>query len=389
MRTICVVTGTRAEYGLMRWLMRELQTDGEFRLQVIATGAHLSPEFGLTAREIEADGITIDRSVEMLLSSDTAVGIVKSMGLGMIGFADALHEMHPDLVVVLGDRFELLSVVSAALVARIPVAHLHGGEATEGAFDESIRHAITKMSHVHFVAAEPYRRRVIQLGEDPTRVFTVGGLGLDNIRRVPLLSRGELEQALDFSFGQRSLMITFHPATLDGTSSATQMTELLSALDGLADTQLLFTMPNADTESRSLIALIEGFVASHANARAYTSLGTQKYLSCIAQVDGVVGNSSSGLLEVPSFRKGTINVGDRQGGRLKAASVIDCDPTAASIGAALQTLYSPAFQASLASVANPYGTGGASAEIVRILRTLPLDGLIKKTFHDLSVDSGE
>ena len=217
MRTICVVTGTRAEYGLMRWLIRELQTDGEFRLQVIATGAHLSPEFGLTAREIEADGITIDRSVEMLLSSDTAVGIAKSMGLGMIGFADALHEMHPDLVVVLGDRFELLSVVSAALVARIPVAHLHGGEATEGAFDESIRHAITKMSHVHFVAAEPYRRRVIQLGEDPTRVFTVGGLGLDNIRRVPLLSRGELEQALDFSFGQRSLMITFHPATLDGT----------------------------------------------------------------------------------------------------------------------------------------------------------------------------
>ena len=389
MRTICVVTGTRAEYGLMRWLMRELQADGEFRLQVIATGAHLSPEFGLTAREIEADGIKIDRSVEMLLSSDTAVGIAESMGLGMIGFADALHEMHPDLVVVLGDRFELLSVVSAALVARIPVAHLHGGEATEGAFDESIRHAITKMSHVHFVAAEPYRLRVIQLGEDPARVFTVGGLGLDNIRRVPLLSRGELEQALDFSFGQRSLMITFHPATLDGTSSATQMTELLSALDGLADTQLLFTMPNADTESRSLIALIEGFVASHANARAYTSLGTQKYLSCIAQVDGVVGNSSSGLLEVPSFRKGTINVGDRQGGRLKAASVIDCDPTAASIGAALQTLYSPAFQASLASVENPYGTGGASAEIVRILRTLPLDGLIKKTFHDLSVDSGE
>lgn len=389
MRTICVVTGTRAEYGLMRWLMRELQADGEFRLQVIATGAHLSPEFGLTAREIEADGIKIDRSVEMLLSSDTAVGIAKSMGLGMIGFADALHEMHPDLVVVLGDRFELLSVVSAALVARIPVAHLHGGEATEGAFDESIRHAITKMSHVHFVAAEPYRRRVIQLGEDPARVFTVGGLGLDNIRRVPLLPRAELEQALDFSFGQRSLMITFHPATLDGTSSSTQMTELLAALDGLADTQLLFTMPNADTESRSLIALIEGFVASHANARAYTSLGTQKYLSCIAQVDGVVGNSSSGLLEVPSFRKGTINVGDRQGGRLKAASVIDCDPTAASIGAALQTLYSPTFQTSLASVENPYGTGGASAEIVRILRTLPLDGLIKKTFHDLSVDSGE
>ena len=389
MRTICVVTGTRAEYGLMRWLMRELQADGEFRLQVIATGAHLSPEFGLTAREIEADGIKIDRSVEMLLSSDTAVGIAKSMGLGMIGFADALHEMHPDLVVVLGDRFELLSVVSAALVARIPVAHLHGGEATEGAFDESIRHAITKMSHVHFVAAEPYRRRVIQLGEDPARVFTVGGLGLDNIRRVPLLPRAELEQALDFSFGQRSLMITFHPATLDGTSSSTQMTELLAALDGLADTQLLFTMPNADTESRALIALIEGFVASHANARAYTSLGTQKYLSCIAQVDGVVGNSSSGLLEVPSFRKGTINVGDRQGGRLKAASVIDCDPTAASIGAALQTLYSPTFQTSLASVENPYGTGGASAEIVRILRTLPLDGLIKKTFHDLSVDSGE
>jgi len=389
MKKICVVTGTRAEYGLMRWLMRELQADAEFTLQVIATGAHLSPEFGLTAREIEGDGIRIDRSVEMLLSSDTAVGIAKSMGLGMIGFADALNELQPDLVIVLGDRFELLSVVAAALVARIPVAHLHGGEATEGAFDESIRHAITKMSHLHFVAAEPYRRRVVQLGEDPARVFTVGGLGLDNIRRVPLLPRAELEQALDFSFGRRSLMITFHPATLDSASSATQMSELLTALDALADMQLLFTMPNADTESRALIALIEDFVASHANARAYTSLGTQKYLSCIAQVDGVLGNSSSGLLEVPSFHKGTINIGDRQGGRLKAASVIDCEPTTASIAAALHTLYSPAFQASLASVVNPYGTGGASAEIVRILRTLPLDGLIKKTFHDLSVDSDE
>jgi len=383
MRKICVITGTRAEYGLLRWVMQGFLEAPGIELQIIATGMHLSPEFGLTWREIEKDGFVINRKVEMLTSSDTPVGIAKSMGLGMIGFADVLAELRPDLIVVLGDRFEIFAAVAAAMVARIPVAHIHGGEATEGLIDEAIRHSISKMSHLHFVAAEEYRNRVIQLGEAPERVFLVGGLGIDNIKRLALLDRTALEDSLGCSLGRRSLLVTFHPVTLEVATAQEQITELLAALAELQDTRLIFTLPNADTDGRMLIRQIEEFVACHDNARAYTSLGQLRYLSCIAQVDGVVGNSSSGLLEVPSFRKGTINIGDRQRGRLQATSVLNSAPERSAIRAALERLYSPQFQANLADVRNPYGEGGASEKIVAAILACNLDNLLKKHFHDL------
>ncbi len=381
-KTICVVTGTRAEYGLLRWVIEGILQSHVLELQIIATGMHLSPEFGLTVQDIEADGYQVDRKVEMLLSSDTPVGVTKSMGLGLIGFADALAELQPDLLLVLGDRYEIFAAAAAAMIARIPIAHLHGGETTEGAFDEAIRHGITKMSHLHFVAAEVYRRRVIQLGEDPARVFLVGGLGIDNILRLKLLDRGELETTLDFKLAPRNLLITFHPVTLEQDTSAEQMEELLAAVAELKDTGLIFTMPNADTEGRVLFRQIEDFCKRHPRARAYTSLGQLCYLSCIQHLDAVVGNSSSGLTEVPSFRKGTINIGDRQRGRLRATSVIDCKPERDSIRTALERLFTAEFQSQLASVENPYGKGGASSAIVETLEQLSLDDLLKKQFYD-------
>lgn len=384
-RKVCVVTGTRAEYGLLRWVMEGIRKTPSLELQVVATGMHLSPEFGLTYKEIEKDGFTIDRHVEMLLSSDTSVGLAKSMGLGLIGFGEVFDQLRPDVALVLGDRFETFAAVAAALVAKVPVAHLHGGEATEGAFDESLRHAITKMAHLHFVAAEDYRRRVIQLGEHPDRVFLVGGLGIDNIKNLKLLDRAALEAALGFQLGKRNLLVTFHPATVEDSASSLQMTELLLALEQLKDTHLIFTMPNADTGGRVLRAMIERFVAGHANARAFTSLGQMLYLSCVRQVDGVLGNSSSGLTEVPSFGKGTINIGDRQRGRLKAESVIDCSPDRQSVASALSRLYSSDFQAGLKTVRNPYGAGGASEKVVKVLQECSLDGILMKSFYDLRV----
>lgn len=364
--------------------MQAIKHDPGLELQVIVTGMHLSPEFGLTYREIENDGFGIDRKVEMLTSSDSAVGITKSMGLGLIGFADALAGLKPDLLVVLGDRFEIFCAAAAALIARIPVAHLHGGEITEGAVDEALRHSITKMAHLHFVAAEEYRRRVVQLGEDPARVFLVGGLGVDGIKRLTLLDRDALEAALEFKLGPRNLLVTFHPVTLEDDTASHQMVELLAALEQLDDTHLIFTLPNADTNGRGLIDLIRDYTATHPNSCAFASLGQLRYLSCLRFVDGVVGNSSSGLAEVPSFRKGTVNIGDRQRGRLRAASVIDCRPTRAAILGALERLYSPQFQADLANVRNPYGEGGASEKIVGVIRDYPLETILKKSFHDLS-----
>jgi GDP/UDP-N,N'-diacetylbacillosamine 2-epimerase (hydrolysing) len=388
-RKICIVTGTRAEYGLLRSVIIGVgQTEG-LQLQLVATGAHLSPEHGLTCREIEADGIPLAARVEMLVSADTPTGIARSMGLGLIGFGDAFDRLRPDLIVLLGDRYEILAAASAALVAGIPVMHLHGGETTEGAFDESIRHAVTKMSHLHAVAAEPYRQRVIQLGESPERVFLVGSLGVDAILRLPLLDRPALETSLDFSLGSRSLLVTFHPVTLDAAGSAEQqMAELLAALDALDDTRLIFTMPNADTGSRVLVRQIDAFVASHPNARAYTSLGQLRYLSCLRQVDGVVGNSSSGLIEAPSLGIGTVNIGDRQRGRLTASSVIDCPPQRDDIAQAIAQLYSPWFRQQLPHTVNPYGQGGATARILQLLQHQPLQFLLKKHFHDLAPCAG-
>jgi GDP/UDP-N,N'-diacetylbacillosamine 2-epimerase (hydrolysing) len=382
-RRICVVTGTRAEFGLLRWLMQEISETADLSLQVVVTGMHLSHEYGNTYSEIEDAGFTIDYRVEMLLAANSKTGVTKSIGLGTIGFADAYANLKPDLIIVLGDRFELISAVTAALIAGIPVAHLHGGETTEGAFDEAIRHSITKMSHLHFVAAEEYAQRVIQLGEQPERVFLVGGLGVDAIKRMKLLDRVALEKALQFEFGERNLMVTFHPVTNEGESSANQMDELLSALDELEDTHLIFTMPNADTGGHELAAMLEAFVRTRPHTRLYQSLGQLRYLSCMQFIDGVVGNSSSGLAEAPSMGIGTVNIGDRQKGRLSASSVIHCAPTRQSIRQALTRLYEPSFRASLTETVNPYGQGGASRKIVEVIRNHALDNLLKKSFFDI------
>ena len=338
-RKICIITGTRAEYGLLYWLMKEIQEDSDLELQIIATGMHLSPEFGLTYRQIEKDGFKIDRKIEMLLSSDTPVGVSKSMGLGMIGFAEAYADLKPDIVVLLGDRFEIFSAAAAAMIARIPIAHLHGGETTEGAFDEAIRHSITKMSHLHFTAVEEYRRRVIQLGELPDRVFNVGGLGVDNIKKLNLMNQQEFEQSISFKLGRKNLLITFHPVTLEHATAGEQFQNLLNAIEELQDTIFIFTKPNADTEGRIIIQMIDEYVYRNAHkAVAFTNLGQLRYLSAMQFMDGVVGNSSSGLAETPTFKIGTINIGDRQRGRIKAESVIDCEPNKESILAAIECI---------------------------------------------------
>jgi GDP/UDP-N,N'-diacetylbacillosamine 2-epimerase (hydrolysing) len=385
-RKICIVTGSRAEYGLLRGVIEGVESAAGLQLQLVATGSHLSPEFGLTYREIEEDGHRIDARVEVLLSSDSATAVTKAVGLGLIGFGDAFARLAPDIVVVLGDRYEILAAAAAAMICRIPLAHLHGGELSEGAIDEAIRHSVTKMSHLHFVAAEPYRRRVVQLGEHPNRVFMVGGLGVDGIRRTKLLERPALEAALGFTLRPRNLLVTFHPVTLEGDSAATQLQALLEALDRLDDTGLIFTQPNADTGGREVAQMVTRYAATRPHVSVYESLGQLRYLSCLSQVDGVVGNSSSGLAEAPSFGIPTLNIGDRQLGRLRASSVIDCAPDADSIGRGLAQVFDPGFRAVARAASNPYGDGGASRRIVEVLSRHPLYDLLKKTFHDLPQD---
>jgi GDP/UDP-N,N'-diacetylbacillosamine 2-epimerase (hydrolysing) len=385
MRKICVITGTRAEYGLLFWLMKEIQSDANLELQVIVTGMHLSPEFGLTYKEIEQE-FSISKKIEMLLSSDTAIGISKSMGLAQISFAEAYAELRPDLVVVLGDRYEIFSAASAAMIARIPIAHIHGGETTEGAFDEAIRHSITKMSHLHFVATEEYRKRVVQLGEAPANVYNFGAPGLDNISNLRLLNKEELENSIGFKLNKKNLLVTFHPVTLEQNGAAEQFQQLLFALDELSNTHIIFTKANADTDGRVINSMIDNYVAVNSGrAVAFSSLGQLRYLSALQYIDAVVGNSSSGLIEAPSFKTATINIGDRQKGRIKAGSVIDCGPNRNEINSALQRLYTPEFQMSLREVKNPYGKGGASKRIAAILRAHPLTALLKKTFFNLPV----
>lgn len=387
-RRICVVTGSRAEFGLLRWLMQEIIESEDLDLQVIATGMHLSPEFGLTYREVEAAGFRIDARVEMLLSADTSTAVSKSIGLGLIGMADAYERLAPDIVVVLGDRYEIFAAASAALIARIPIAHLHGGETTEGALDEAMRHAITKMAHLHFVAAEQYRQRVIQLGEQPESVFNVGGLGVDAIRRVQLMERAELEKSLGISMGARNLLVTFHPVTVEGeTQSLAHLGELLHALAALPSTKIVFTMPNADSGGRAMTEEVERFVALHSNASCHASLGQLRFLSLLNQVDAVVGNSSSGLAEAPSFGVPTVNVGDRQKGRLQAPSVINCAPERQAILEAISLALSPAFKTNIATKENPYGDGGAAARIAKVLRNKSFSGILAKSFYDIQVSS--
>ncbi len=388
MKRVCVITGSRAEYGLLRWVMQGLKDAPSCALQVVATGMHLSPEFGATWRVIEEDGFSIDWKVEMLLGSDTAVAVSKSMALGLAGFADAFAHLAPDLVVVLGDRFEILAAASAALIAGIPIAHLHGGEVTEGAYDDAIRHAITKMAHLHFTAAEPYRQRVVQMGEDPDRVWCVGGFGLDSIMKLDRMDRPTLEASLDFPWGARNLLVTFHPETVSDATPTAQMTELLAALETV-DAQLIFTLPNADNEGRALFAMIRDFVAAHPNrACAHVSLGQRRYLSALASVDGVVGNSSSGLIEAPAFGVGTVNIGARQDGRLRADSVIDCAPERNAISVALAQLFDPAFRARLPETVNPYGTGGASAQTVAAIEAWRPPAAPKQ-FFDLPLQNNQ
>ncbi len=380
-RKVCIVTGTRAEYGLLSLLMKEIQTESTMKLQVIVTGAHLSPEFGLTYKTIESDGFKIDRKVEMLLSSDSPTGIAKSIGLGVIGFADAFDQLRPDILVLLGDRYEILSAAQAALVAKIPIAHLAGGDTTEGAFDEAIRHSITKMSHLHFVTNDLARRRIQQMGENPKYIYNVGYTGIDQIKKLILLDRNELEKSLQFKFKKRNLLITFHPATLDNQSPKEQIQELLIALDDLGpDIGLLFTKANADTYGRTINYLIDEYVNCHSNSKAFTSLGPLRYLSSIAQVDAVVGNSSSGISEVPSFMKATVNIGDRQKGRIQATSVMNCPPLADEIKKAIRR----ALQNDYSDVINPYGDGKSSERILKVLKNIPdFQELIKKRFFEI------
>lgn len=384
-RKICIVTGTRADYGLLYWVIKAVKQDPELKLQLIATGMHMSPEFGLTYKIIEKDGFEIDRKIENLLSSDSAVGITKAIGIAQIAFADAFEELNSDIILLLGDRFEIFAAATAAMIAKMPIAHCHGGEATYGLIDEPIRHSITKMSHIHFASTEDYRRRIIQLGESPERVFNVGGLGIENINKLKLLSRNELEEAIDFKLKLKNLLITFHPVTLENDTSENQFEELLSALDDLSDTGLIFTKPNSDTDGRIIIKMIDDYVDAHQDkAISFVSMGQLRYLSTLSVVDGMVGNSSSGLIEAPSFKVPTINIGDRQGGRVKPTSVIDCVPEKEDIVSALKHLFSEEFRKQLKTVENPYGKQNSSERILEILRTFDLHDILKKRFYDIS-----
>jgi UDP-N-acetylglucosamine 2-epimerase (non-hydrolysing) len=370
MKQVAVFTGTRAEYGLLYWLMKDIQASDKLALQVIVSGMHLSPEFGETWKQIEEDGFAIDAKVEMLLSSDSSVGVVKSMGLGMIGFADALARLRPDMLVVLGDRFEALAIVQAALVMRIPVAHLHGGETTEGAYDDAIRHAITMMSDLHFTAAEPYRQRVIEMGEDPGRVFNVGAMGLDHLMRSPRLTMAELSASLGFALRQPFMLVTYHPVTMHEEDPRAAFEQLLAALDAFPTHQVILTYPNADNGGRAIIPMLEAYAHRQPHrVLAIPSLGFKRYLSVLDAASVVVGNSSSGIIEAPSFHVPTVNVGARQLGRLAAGSVLHADSSADTIRQALTQALSPEFSAYCRTVSNPYGQGDAARRIVALLET--------------------
>lgn len=384
-RKVCIVTGTRAEYGLLYWLMKEVDMDDDLELQIIVTGMHLSPEFGLTYKEIKKN-FKINKKIEMLLSSDTPIGISKSMGLAQISFAEAYDELKPDILVVLGDRYEIFSAASAAMIARIPIAHLHGGEATEGLIDEPIRHSITKMSQLHFTAAEEYRNRVIQLGEQPDRVFNVGGMGIENIMRLKLFSKEEFEKSVKFTLNKKNILVTFHPVTLERSTAQKQFQILLDVIDDLQDTNIIFTKANSDTGGRVINLMIDKYVSKNSDKSiGFISLGQLRYLSALQFVDVVVGNSSSGLAEAPSFKIGTIDIGDRQKGRIKAKSVISTSNTKEDIIKAFDELYSQKFQESLKDIINPYGHGYASEMILHIIKSVDLSNILKKTFYDLEL----
>ncbi len=384
MKKICVITGTRADYGLLYWTLRRIQESPEFELQIIATGAHLSPEFGSTYKIIESDGFKISEKIDMHLSSDTSLGITKSMGLGLIGFAEAFQKLKPDLVLILGDRYESMIAAQAAMIAQIPIAHCHGGELTEGAIDEAIRHSITKMSHLHFTSTETYRKRVISLGENPKTVFNVGALGIENIESgIKLLDRQEFEKQTQFKFGKINFMVTYHPVTLSQKDPADLFKELLAGLDKFPQAHIIFTYPNADKNGRRIIDLIQNYVEKNkARAAAFVSLGQQKYLSAMQLVDVIIGNSSSGIIEAPSFKKPTVNIGDRQKGRLCAESILSCGDDSNAIVKAIEHALDPQFRQKISSLVSPYGSGDASTKILEILRKTEFSQLLMKIFYD-------
>lgn len=384
-RKICVVTGSRAEYGLLYWLIKEINDDQELELQLAVTGMHLETEFGLTYKKIEDDGFRINEKVKMLFADDSPRSIAKSTGRGTIGFADAFDRLKPDIVVLLGDRFEILAAAQAAMIMRIPIAHIHGGETTEGAIDEAIRHSITKMAHLHFTAAKSYRKRVIQLGENPKYVLNYGAPGLDNIKKLKLLRREALEDTIDFKLGDLSFLITYHPATLGGTVPEKAFNELLKALRSFPEAKIIFTKANADTSGRKINIMLDVWAArGKKNIKVFASMGQLLYLSAVKNVDVIIGNSSSGLLEAPSLKKPTVNIGLRQEGRLKASSVIDCAEKEKAIVKAINKALSAPFQKIVRNAINPYGQANASHRIKEYLKKVPLKNILQKKFFDLA-----
>lgn len=381
---ICVVTGTRAEYGLLRWILQYIKDDVDLELKLIVTGMHLSPEFGLTYTSIEEDGFFIDKKVEILLSSDTPVGISKAMGLGIISFAEVFSEIKPDLLLLLGDRFEAFAAASAAMISNIPIAHIHGGESTEGVIDESIRHSITKMSHLHFTSTEIYKKKVEQLGEHPSRVFNVGAPGLDNINKLHLKTKKIIYKILGLNLKDNFFLITYHPLTLDINNSEEKFDSLLEVLSEFKEYKLIFTMPNADTNGRIIMEKIKSFLLNDpSRGNWFYSLGQLNYLSAIRQASLVIGNSSSGIIEAPSFKVPTINIGNRQKGRLKPLSVIDCNLSKKEICLAIKKGTSKKFRHTILNLNNPYGEGNSSKAIVKIIKRFDLTEVLNKKFYYL------
>ena len=383
-RRICIFTGTRADYGLLKPLIKRAQDDPDIEMQLIVSGMHLSPEFGLTYKRIEQDGFKINEKLEIIMSSDTPVGISKSIGLGIISFSECVSRLNPDLVVLLGDRFEVLAFAIASTIANVPIAHLHGGESTYGLIDESIRHSITKMSLLHFVSTNEYRARVIQMGENPERVFNVGSLGVETIKTITLLSKEELENELSFRFQIKNILVAFHPVTLENNTTKEHFQNVLNALSQLEQTMIIFTKTNADTYGRVINEMIDEYVINHpGRSAAFISLGTTRFLSMMSHVDMVLGNSSSGIIEAASFKIGIVNIGDRQKGRLQAENVINCQSDTHSICNCIQKVYSREYQELLKTVINPYEGSNTSLSVLNIIKNYPLVDSIKKTFYSL------
>jgi GDP/UDP-N,N'-diacetylbacillosamine 2-epimerase (hydrolysing) len=390
MKRVCIVTATRAEYGLLKPIILKLQAQNNLEVRVVATGMHLSPEFGMTCQEIEQDGIRLDRKIEILLSADTSSAISKSMGLAMISFADYFSERKPDLLIVLGDRYEILAVATTAMNARIPIAHLYGGDITEGAVDDVVRHAITKMSYFHFTATREHRRRVIQMGESPERVFWVGAMSVENACNVKKLSMHDLQEQIAFYWNrdlEKMAVVTFHPVTLEDDTAREQFQNILNALDYFEDLKVIFTKANADAGGRVINHMIDDYVNEHPQkSKAYTSLGQLRYLSAVSLADVVIGNSSSGLSEVPTFHVPTVNIGDRQRGRVCGKTVISCGVAEKEITDAIQKALSQTFRNEICNEKNPYEKKGTSDAIVKILtENLNKNNIdLKKHFYDLA-----